>query len=156
MIIVFTLHSHKNLENKIQEKKVQLNKHIIQLPSSTQEDYVSLSLTATGMFSIQSTWQALRHCWSTVPWRKIIWFKHHIPKWGIIQWMAAWGRRFTMDRIQNWGLIGTNRCVQCRNVPESHEHLFLPILTLLDCGGRWWLRTMFEELLVFWLRNWIR
>lgn len=68
------------------------------LPNMLQDDSVRWTLTATGTFN-------LRASGSKVDWRKVVWFKHHVPRWAVIQWMIVLGRLSTRNRLVSGGLL---------------------------------------------------
>lgn len=69
------------------------------IPITEQKDSVVWTLTPTGSFTIKSAWQKLRQPHPEVLWSKSIWFKRHVPRRAIIQWIATWGRLSTKDFI---------------------------------------------------------
>ncbi|KAG5533435.1 hypothetical protein RHGRI_027563 [Rhododendron griersonianum] len=93
------------------------------VPNPSQFDSVVWLLNAHG-FSIKSAWDNIREVKLDVTWWKVVWFKAHIPRWAIIQWLAVHGRLATKDRLQNWGLVPNTLCVLCSASLESHLHLF--------------------------------
>ncbi|KAI8573525.1 hypothetical protein RHMOL_Rhmol01G0284300 [Rhododendron molle] len=94
------------------------------VPHPSQEDTVIWNLTSDKKFSVQSAWNAIRRQHSKVSWFKIIWFKHHVPCWAIIQWLANLGRLATKDRLLKWGMAMHDQCVLCSASVETDEHLF--------------------------------
>nr|GEV06483.1 putative reverse transcriptase domain-containing protein [Tanacetum cinerariifolium] len=52
-------------------------------------------------FSVNTTWNDLRECFDFVPWAKLVWFSQC-----------------------KWEKYGDMKCVFCKNVPDSHDHLF--------------------------------
>lgn len=86
------------------------------LPNMLQDDSVMWTLTATGTFN-------LRASGSKVDWRKVVWFKHHVPRWAVIQWMIVLGRLSTRNRPQ-WGITSDSSCCLCPHGLKTHEHLF--------------------------------
>lgn len=55
---------------------------------------------------------------------KVVQYKHSIPRWSIIQWMALLGRLATKDRLHKWGGLTSDQCVLCFAAEETHDHLF--------------------------------
>lgn len=94
------------------------------LPQVNEEDSVSWTLTRTDLFSVKSAWDALRQHRPIVSWHKVVWFKAHVPRWAIIQWLIILGRLATKDRIWSWGIEVNEECVLCHSGNESHSHLF--------------------------------
>lgn len=96
-------------------------------PHISQEDSVVWNLTANGRFSIKSAWNALRRVRTPHPvvnWSKVIWFKHAVHRWSIIQWMTVLGSLSTRDRLLKLGMLVDAQCVMCSAANETHEHLF--------------------------------
>lgn len=54
-------------------------------PNTSQEDSVAWNLIANERFSIQSAWNAFRRPNPMFTWAKVIWYKHGVPRWSIIQ-----------------------------------------------------------------------
>lgn len=57
-------------------------------------------------------------------WRKVFLFKHHIPRWAIIQRIIILGRFSANDKLHKWGVVANMDCVPCNSGNESLEHLF--------------------------------
>lgn len=94
------------------------------LPNVLCEDSIRWLLSPSGIFSIKTVWNAFRFSAPEVDWHKVVWFKHHVPRWAIVQWLCILGRLATRDRLFRWGVIDCATCVLCTNFDESHEHLF--------------------------------
>ncbi|KAI8568988.1 hypothetical protein RHMOL_Rhmol02G0244100 [Rhododendron molle] len=60
----------------------------------SHEDSVVWNLNPNGKFSVSSAWHAFRNPKPLVAWYKVVWFKHAIRRWSIIQWLAVLGRLF--------------------------------------------------------------
>lgn len=73
--------------------------------------------------SKESAWNAFTNPHPSVPWSKVIWLKHAVPRWSLIQLMAVLGRLSTRDRLQKWGVIRDAQCVLCQQSTETHGHL---------------------------------
>lgn len=58
-----------------------------------------------------------------MPWCKIVWFPHHVPRWAIIEWMAILGILSTKDRLLNWGIVPDGVCVLCGMALGTHTHI---------------------------------
>lgn len=58
------------------------------------------------------------------PWRKLIWFKSHVPKFSFITWLAALNRLPTFDRLRSWNIQVDDKCLLCQNAQETRDHLF--------------------------------
>ncbi|XP_058200946.1 uncharacterized protein LOC131315769 [Rhododendron vialii] len=94
------------------------------LSNTTREDSIIWNLNANGRFSVQSAWNAFRRPKPPVPWAKVVWYKHAVPRWAIVQWLAILCRLSTKDKLQQWGVLVENQCVLCSTTMESHERLF--------------------------------
>lgn len=91
------------------------------IPHTSREDTVVWNLTTNGRFTIKSAWDGFRTDHPLVNWAKVIWFKHGVPRWFILQWMAILGRFNTKDRLLKWGMLVDNQVGD----EENHDHLFL-------------------------------
>lgn len=78
-----------------------------------QDDSVGWTLTANGTFSVQSVWDSLRVSGPKVDWQKVVWFKHYVPRWFVIQWMIVLGRLSTRDNLLQWGITYDSSCCLC-------------------------------------------
>lgn len=94
------------------------------LPQVNEEDSVSWTLTRTGLFSVKSAWDALRQHRPIVSWHKVVWFKAHVSRWAIIQWLIILGRLAAKDRIWSWGIEVNEECVLCHSGNESQSFIF--------------------------------
>lgn len=83
------------------------------LPNPTVCDRVVWTLSADGLFSVKTAWEACRHRKPFQPWHGIIWFTQEVPRWSYIAWLAVWGRLANRDRLGSWGLSFTPQCVLC-------------------------------------------
>nr|GEZ77206.1 hypothetical protein [Tanacetum cinerariifolium] len=75
-------------------------------------------------FSVNTVWNDLRVCSDIVPWAKLVWFNQCIPRYAFMVWLAIHGRLMTQYLMGIWEKNGDMRCVFCKNVPDSHDHLF--------------------------------
>ncbi|XP_059663401.1 uncharacterized protein LOC132309065 [Cornus florida] len=57
-------------------------------------------------------------------WTHLIWFKHHIPKYGYIAWLTLKERLETLDTMPMMKKHYTNVCYVCLTDSESVDHLF--------------------------------
>ncbi|KAI8544609.1 hypothetical protein RHMOL_Rhmol08G0310000 [Rhododendron molle] len=94
------------------------------VPHPDREDTVLWNLTVTGEYTSKSAWGALRVPGEEVRWHYLVWFKHYIPRWAMIQWIAFHGKLLTRDRLFSWGIIADKCCVLCGGSEESHDHIF--------------------------------
>lgn len=76
------------------------------------------------LFSVKEAWKALRVDSPKVIWHKHVWFSQCIPRHAFVLWMAMRGRLKTTDRISKWFNVSSTLCPLCKNVDESHSHLF--------------------------------
>lgn len=111
-------------------------------PNLQHEDIVVWTLTATGSYSVQSAWDKIRSFGPRVDWVKVVWFKHYVPKWSIIQWMIILRRLSTKDRIHQWGIVFDAICCLCDIRIESHEHSFSHALVPFGSGLLFWLKVV--------------
>ncbi|GJU35720.1 RNA-directed DNA polymerase, eukaryota, reverse transcriptase zinc-binding domain protein, partial [Tanacetum coccineum] len=75
-------------------------------------------------FSVSTVWNDIRECSVIVPWVKLVWFSQCIPRHAFMVWLAFHGRLKTQDLMGVWEKKDDMRCVFCKNVPDSHDHLF--------------------------------
>ncbi|GKA68670.1 putative RNA-directed DNA polymerase [Tanacetum coccineum] len=75
-------------------------------------------------FSVGVVWNDLRVCSDVVPWAKLVWFSQNIPRHAFLMWLAVHGRLRTQDLMGVWDKNDGLRCVFCKMVPDSHNHLF--------------------------------
>lgn len=69
-----------------------------------------------------------------VPWHKVIWCSHYVPRWAIIEWIALQGRLPTKDKLHAWGVISDDGCDLCGLGQETHAHFFSVVHILLESG----------------------
>ena len=91
-------------------------------------------------FSAYSTWDMVRVQNTKFPWAKLIWFKHGVPRYAFITWLAVKDRLNTGSRMRTWRVI--QGCTFCGEPEESRDHLFfcLPIYIWL-MGSDYWIFT---------------
>lgn len=94
------------------------------LPNVGIEDSIKWLLSFDGVYSVSSAWNAIRSNAFEVDWHKVTWFKHHVPRWAIIQWLYKLGRLATKDRLYSWGVVGSSTWFLFANDSETHGHLF--------------------------------
>ncbi|GKE02345.1 putative reverse transcriptase domain-containing protein, partial [Tanacetum coccineum] len=75
-------------------------------------------------FSVYIVWNDLRVCSETVPWAKLVWFSQCIPRHAFMVCLVIHGRLKTQNLMGIWEKNGDMRCVFCKNVSDSHDHLF--------------------------------
>lgn len=94
------------------------------LLNTTGEDSVQWTLHPSGSFTTKTAWEAIRVKVPIVPWHKVIWCSHYVPRWAIIEWIALLGRLPTKDKLHAWGVISDDGCDLCGLGQETHGHLF--------------------------------
>ncbi|GAV66037.1 zf-RVT domain-containing protein, partial [Cephalotus follicularis] len=75
-------------------------------------------------FSTKQAWQLIRRASEVVPWCKLVWFSKRIPKHSFCLWLTILRAHKTKDKLLNWGLILSTRCVFHCGGSESIDHLF--------------------------------
>lgn len=75
-------------------------------------------------FTIKAVWEAIRARGTASALHHSFWFKDHIPRHAFIHWLACYGRLQTTDRLVSWGIPTTRSCMLCKELEESHDHLF--------------------------------
>ncbi|KAF7112296.1 hypothetical protein RHSIM_RhsimUnG0244100 [Rhododendron simsii] len=90
------------------------------LPNVLCEDSIRWLLSPSGIFSIKTAWNAFRFSAPEVDWHKGVWFKHHVPRWAIVQWLCILGRLATRDRLHGWGVIDSDSmpCLEDLDISE--------------------------------------
>lgn len=79
----------------------------------------------TGIFTMKSTWSAIRCTYVPQNWCKVVWFHKHIPRWAFILWSAMQQKLNTRDRLLVWDVVYDASCVLCDSgSTESQSHLF--------------------------------
>lgn len=59
-----------------------------------------------------------------VQWSKLVWFSQNIPRYAFILWLAVNERLNTQDRLEKWKIENFQFCAFCKDVKDSHCHLF--------------------------------
>lgn len=85
---------------------------VVRLPSSNREHTVA------------SAWQAIRTMFPVVPWYKVVWFPHNVPKLSFVQWVAVQKGLATMDRLLKWVIVSENKYIFCNGLGETQDHLY--------------------------------
>ncbi|GJW24414.1 putative reverse transcriptase domain-containing protein [Tanacetum coccineum] len=79
--------------------------------------------------SVSRAWDAFRPRGNEVPWFKIVWFPHSIPRHSFHLWLVMRNSLKTQDRLRQWD-VGNNVdlnllvCPLCSAQQDSHAHLF--------------------------------
>jgi hypothetical protein len=77
--------------------------------------------TGAGLF-LSHAYEFFRPVGSAVSWGRVVWEQWSLPKYSFILWLAVLGKLKTRDRLR---FIPTDpNCLFCRQVEESHSHLF--------------------------------
>ncbi|GJX70188.1 putative reverse transcriptase domain-containing protein [Tanacetum coccineum] len=81
------------------------------------------------IFSVKLAWEVLRPRDVEVPWYRIVWFTHCIPRNAFNLWLIMRRRLKTQDMMRPWDVgpnttVVSNRCPLCNTQMDSHEHLF--------------------------------
>lgn len=108
------------------------------VPNQSREDSVSWTPSANGCFSASATWEVIRKKGQIVPWSELVWYAKCISKHAFICWLAMLNRLSTQDRMLDWGLIHSAKCVFCQASWEDRNHLFF------GCG---WTSAIWKKLL---------
>ncbi|XP_059654266.1 uncharacterized protein LOC132300982 [Cornus florida] len=93
-------------------------------PPSTSHDTVDWLPSPTLKFSLAHTMNYLTPPSIIFPWHYLLWFKYHIPKHGIITWLAVRNRCYTLDSKPMLNKHNTNARFLCNSDYESLDHLF--------------------------------
>ena len=69
-------------------------------------------------------------------WADIVWFSGTVPRYSFILWLAVQNRLSTQDKLISYGIIQATHCVFCRDIVETHNHLFFdcPFTERLWCS----------------------
>lgn len=86
---------------------------------SREDDKLIWTASDYGEFSMKGTYFALSHSSTKVFWSKIIWFKGNIPRQSFIAWLACHKRLKTREKLLNWGIIDSDRCLLCQMETEN-------------------------------------
>ncbi|GJR75178.1 homeodomain-like protein [Tanacetum coccineum] len=81
------------------------------------------------VFYVAKAWETLRPRGTQVPWVRIVWVSHAIPRNAFHLWLVMRSGLKTQDRMRQWDVgVGTDlnllRCALCDSQPDSHAHLF--------------------------------
>lgn len=75
-------------------------------------------------FVTKDTWHNIREKHQRCDWHKAIWFKHSMPKFSFIFWIAMQNRLSTGVRMAKWSVNVDTSCVFCQAPMESIQHIF--------------------------------
>nr|GEU33226.1 hypothetical protein [Tanacetum cinerariifolium] len=79
---------------------------------------------ATNKFSSNQVWKDIRTLNEEMKWWKVIWFSQNVPRQAFVLWMASKGRLITQDKLSKWYPGKDWKCPLCKQVEDSHKHLF--------------------------------
>lgn len=114
----------------------ELKKEILDVPTNFNiADQPQWRANRSMQFSLKLAIDSIRSRGNVDAWKKALWFKHHIPRYSFVSWLAILNRLPTADRLTEWGLNVSGRCLFCDQL-ESRDHLFL------ECNFS---RTIWEE-----------
>jgi hypothetical protein len=82
------------------------------------------SISKSGKYTCNETWDHIRNKRDIVSWWRLIWFPLAIPKQAFLLWLAVKNRLVTGERMASWGFQGDVLCVFCRGCIEGRDHLF--------------------------------
>nr|GEX46926.1 hypothetical protein [Tanacetum cinerariifolium] len=75
-------------------------------------------------FSVFSVWYDFREGNQVVPLPNLVWFSQCIPRHSFMMWLAVNGKLKTHDEMGVWERKEDLKCVFCKKVQDSHNHLF--------------------------------
>ncbi|PWA46722.1 RNA-directed DNA polymerase, eukaryota, Reverse transcriptase zinc-binding domain protein [Artemisia annua] len=75
-------------------------------------------------FSVTTVWNDIRESNHLIPWAVLVWYSQYIPRHSFMVWLAIHGRLKTHDKMFVWEHATDLKCVFCKQVPDSHNHLF--------------------------------
>ncbi|GKV39226.1 hypothetical protein SLEP1_g47032 [Rubroshorea leprosula] len=93
-------------------------------PKSGKKDLVIWTASSSRVFDTSSAWHSLRAKQRKVPWHKLVWFSHAIPKHSFIGWLAILDRLTTRSRQKKWTSSIDDTCLFCSSGVETNDHLF--------------------------------
>lgn len=75
-------------------------------------------------FTSKSAWESIRERGQSGPWKNLLWFKGHVPKFSFTTWLVSLNRLTTRDRLRAWN-IEVDPCYPlCNRLPETRNHIF--------------------------------
>ncbi|XP_024963993.1 uncharacterized protein LOC112504286 [Cynara cardunculus var. scolymus] len=104
----------------------QLQNVMIPYPSQVEDKVGWLAKDLSrGDYEVKLAWKTIQEVRPVVHWYKLVWNKAYIPKHAICIWMACQLKLPTQDRLSQWKHEPPDlKCVFCKSVIESHNHLF--------------------------------
>jgi reverse transcriptase-like protein len=86
-------------------------------------------------YSVANVWEAIRPRDFEVPWFKVVWFPHCIPKHAFHLWLVIKRKLKTQDMLRSWDVhvssSTSHLCSLCGLQPDSHDHIFF------ECQFAW-------------------
>lgn len=75
--------------------------------------------------NLKQTYEHIRMRKEPADWHTAVWFPNWIPKHSFITWLAIRGGLKTLDKLFEWGIFSSNKCVFCYKEVEIVHHLFI-------------------------------
>ncbi|XP_071719273.1 uncharacterized protein [Rutidosis leptorrhynchoides] len=79
-------------------------------------------------FTVSLAWNTLRPRATKVPWYRVVWFEHCIPRHAFLLWLLMGENLKTQDKLKDWernaSLSNSFVCALCKSQIDSHDHLF--------------------------------
>ena len=124
---VYTARTKRRRRNHRSEGLINVEHHLISLPSSDAEDIVlwrGKQNIYKSQFITRDTWNLIRPVREKVAWHKGLWFSQATPKFRFCSWLGLHNRLTTGDRMISWNLGIDGVCVLCQHHLETRDHLF--------------------------------
>lgn len=103
-------------------------------PPSLSNDQVDVLVWKTNdgelsTFLVGLAWDSIRPRGVQVPWFRVVWHTHAVPRHSVHLWLIMGRKLMTQDRLRQWDVgesvnLNLLRCPLCRLQPDSHTHLF--------------------------------
>ncbi|GAV86713.1 LOW QUALITY PROTEIN: zf-RVT domain-containing protein, partial [Cephalotus follicularis] len=84
----------------------------------------SIHVSKRQSYSCKSAWEAIHCSHLKVNWANLVWFPNCIPKHSFCMWLSCHYAHRIMDKLQRFGVVGSNRCIFCCGNVETIDHLF--------------------------------
>jgi len=78
----------------------------------------------TEKFTMREAWTWVLKRKEEVRWTRVVWHKHHVPKFSFTLWRALRGRLMTKCLMRQRGAKYDTTCVLCKTGVEDMTHLF--------------------------------
>ncbi|XP_057856822.1 uncharacterized protein LOC131066134 [Cryptomeria japonica] len=93
---------------------------------STKEDTLRWCGSKLGQYSMKIGYSILDKTEERKEWPiKLMWSSPILPKARVFTWLALKKRILTWERLRRLGFLGPLRCIMCKKVEESLDHLLL-------------------------------